>query len=134
MEHNSGQPYKGRDYSSATDTGWKPVTSVAEVREKLAHGDKDFPHAELEGADISGLNLKGAIFDHANLRGANFRGTTMHSTRFQHADLRYAVNLDNAIYLEDAIFFQTIVTERELLAIRHARRRDPKENEFIVQE
>ena len=65
-----------------------------------AFGRRNFRYAELEGADLAGVNLSNANlieanFEQANLEGANLTNTKLIAANLRHANLRNA-NLTNA--------------------------------------
>jgi TIR domain/Pentapeptide repeats (8 copies) len=57
-----------------------PPHSAKELVDRYAAGERQFGLAQLEGADLSGMNLHGSILACANLNGANLQGATLTET------------------------------------------------------
>ena len=71
------------------------VSSVEELLEKYAAGERDFRNSTLRGADLtkaklSFINLRGSDLLEADLRGANLRRANMIGVNLAKADLRGA--------------------------------------------
>ena len=111
--------------------------------------------ANLGGANLEGANLKGAYIERANLKGAylgganiweaNLRGANLERTDLERANLRKTdlrganlgranlkavKNLDEVLNLEEAIFCETRVSEKEKAIIESALKERPR---FIVE-
>jgi uncharacterized protein YjbI with pentapeptide repeats len=104
-------------------------------------------HTNLNGINFSGANLESAkmpsafcetIFDNANLRniifnmsklektslkGADVRGAEFVGTLFDRADIRGIKYLRRSIGLDEAVFYMTHATQKEVDLIRNASRR-----------
>jgi len=66
-----------------------------ELLQRYEAGERDFPDANLRGAnlrytDLSGANLRYTDLSGANLRGANLRGANLTGANLRGADLQYA--------------------------------------------
>ena len=81
--------------------------------------------ADLKGAHLRGADLGGADLGRADLWGADLKGAHLWG-----ADLKAVKNLKNVLNLEEAIFCETRVSEKEKAIIENALKKRPR---FIVE-
>jgi hypothetical protein len=65
--------------------------SVAELCSAYDNGERSFRNVNLDGANLSELDLRAASFYGASLRGVNFRGADLTYVQFKSADLTNAI-------------------------------------------
>ena len=70
-------------------------------------------NAVLEEANLVYADLREADFTKADLKYAVLRVANCEGTDFTEADIRKVVGLEEAMFIEDAIFHGTIVTKKE---------------------
>jgi len=102
-------------------------------------------HSQLKGVKAIGIylpyvkghvtDLEGAYLEKANLReakleGADLREAYLREAKLEGADLKAVKNLKNVLNLEEAIFCETRVSEKEKAIIENALKKRPR---FIVE-
>lgn len=96
-------------------------TTRQELAERYSDGERAFGGAQLEGVDLSNLNLGGVILATANLKDANLEGTNLSKTNligcnFQGANLK-GVNLSPSSMVE-ADLYQANLQEANLSGVQ----------------
>jgi len=90
----------------------------------------DLEGAYLEKANLREAKLEGADLREAKLEGADLRGAYLREAKLEGADLKAVKNLKNVLNLEEAIFCETRVSEKEKAIIENALKKRPR---FIVE-
>ena len=112
----------------------------ADLREAYFEGayfkGAGFGRADLHGANFCGAYLREAYFCRADLHGSYFEGACFLGANFcradlEMADLRRVKNLEDALYIERANFYNTRVTNKEKAIIKKALK---KKQLFVVDE
>jgi uncharacterized protein YjbI with pentapeptide repeats len=84
--------------SDTTSNAYNPPTSLAELLQRYAAGERNFPEMEMSDIDFSSATLDGANFgpfswfhsanfEGARLRGVSFRDCNVKCANFRRADL-----------------------------------------------
>lgn len=84
--------------SDTRSNAFNPPTSLAELLQRYADGERNFPGIEMSDIDFSGVTLNGANFgpfswfhssdfEGAHLRGVSFRDCNVKCANFCRADL-----------------------------------------------
>ncbi|MBM3979594.1 MAG: pentapeptide repeat-containing protein [Planctomycetes bacterium] len=72
------------------ETRYSPPTSVQELLQRYAEGERRFPDTDLDDAQFAGVKLESVVFDGSWFHSGNFQGTKLRGTSFERCHLKCA--------------------------------------------